>query len=37
MVTAGAGMAIWTMVAMSHPVKTPHIKIDTSQSFRLER
>jgi len=33
--TAGAGLAIWTLVASSHPAKTPVMKIDTSQSFRL--
>jgi hypothetical protein len=32
MLTAGA---IWTLVATSRPTKTPVIKIDTSQSFRL--
>jgi hypothetical protein len=33
--TAGAGIAIWTLVASSAPAKAPTIKIDTSQSFRL--
>jgi hypothetical protein len=35
MMTAGLGIAIWTLVAAWHPVKTPTIQIDTSQSFRL--
>ena len=35
MLTMGAGIVIWTILAASHPVKTPNIKIDTSQSFRL--
>jgi hypothetical protein len=35
MLTAGAGIAIWTILAAAHTVKTPNIKIDTSQSFRL--
>ena len=33
--TAGAGLAVWMLVASSHPAKTPTIRIDTSQSFRL--
>ena len=35
MLTMGAGIVIWTILSASHPVKTPNIKIDTSQSFRL--
>lgn len=35
MLTAGVGVAIWTILVASHPVKTPTIHIDTSQSFRL--
>jgi hypothetical protein len=34
-VTAGAGIAVWTFIAASHPAKAPTIQIDTSQSFRL--
>lgn len=35
LVTAGVGLAIWTIVTTSKPVKTPTIRIDTSQSFRV--
>jgi hypothetical protein len=35
--TAGLGIAIWTLVAASQPVKTPTIQIETSQSFRLSQ
>ena len=33
--TAGIGMAIWTLVASSQAAKLPSIQIETSQSFRL--
>ena len=33
---AGIGMMIWTLVASSDPAKAPTIRIDTSESFRLD-
>jgi hypothetical protein len=35
MATAGAGIAIWALLAAWHPAQAPTIHIDTSQSFRL--
>jgi hypothetical protein len=37
LVTAGVGIAIWTLIASSQPVRTPEIRIETSQSFTLGR
>jgi hypothetical protein len=33
--TVGVAMMIWILVASPAPAKTPTIRIDTSQSFRL--
>jgi hypothetical protein len=33
--TAGVGLLIWTLVASSEQARTPTIKIETSQSYRL--
>jgi hypothetical protein len=33
--TAGVGVMIWTLIASRESAKTPTIKIDTSQSYRL--
>ena len=35
-VTASLGLAVWMLIVSSHPVKAPVIKIDTSESFRLQ-
>jgi len=35
--TAGTGILVWAILVGSHPIKTPTIKIDTSQSFRLNQ
>jgi hypothetical protein len=37
LLTTSVGVAIWALVLASHPVTTPTIKIDTSQSFRLSQ
>jgi hypothetical protein len=35
MLTAGIGMAIWTLVASSETAKVPSVEVETSQSFSL--
>ena len=32
---AGAGLAIWTLVAASHPARIPTARVETSQSYTL--
>ena len=33
--TAGLGVAIWTLIAAAHPAKVPTARVETSQSFSL--
>ena len=35
MLTAGVGLIVWTVVAHSQQAKSPTVKIETSQSYRL--
>lgn len=37
MLTVGAGIAVWTIIAASHPTKVLTPAVDTSQSYRLGR